>query len=375
VTEAKGQFALKDLDPDLVFRLLAVADGYTPASSEKPADPKSGPVKFTLKLHELDKRDPALILRGRVLDEASKPVSNAVVQPFGFGKGDGAQFGGLKGFDPLALTDANGVFRIGVPEAGLSVYVHVTAPFMAPGRFPKLATGPRPHDLTLFTGVTITGRLVKNGKPLAGPAVAVVQESHRAETFLGAFQAATDQQGVFTIPNVPPRETLVLYGLMESLHKHGAVGVRTVRTGESRSVVNIGDVEVKPGHSLTGEVVLSDGKGVPLGTRVLISRDAAWDSQQAVVDKEGRFAFAGLPVERYSLSVSVPGYHVSPKNGSYDLLNGHGLLGMVNADTAGLRVLLEPGRAAESRPFDRALYEERDRRRKEPLQGVPASRK
>ena len=69
VTNAKGQFALKDLDPELVFRLLAVAEGYTPAFLPKPADPTAGPVSFTLTPHDLDKRNPALMLKGRVLDE------------------------------------------------------------------------------------------------------------------------------------------------------------------------------------------------------------------------------------------------------------------------------------------------------------------
>jgi Carboxypeptidase regulatory-like domain len=352
--------------------LLAVADGYTPSRSEKAADPKAGPVKFTLRPHDLDKRDPALLLKGRVLDEAGKPLAGAVVEPFGFGMGNGAQFGGLKGFDPLAMTNTKGEFRLGVPESDLAVYVYVSAPFKAPHRFQKLSAGPKAHDLMLYSGVSITGRLVKNGKPLTGVAVGAAQKDRNAETFVGAFSAATDADGVFTIPHVPPDDLLVLYGLMDSLRKHGAVAAWEVRTGESRSIVDVGDIAVKTGYKLTGTVVLSDDKPLPAGTRVMLSREEAWDHQDTVVDKYGRFAFAGLPAERYYLSANVPGYHLSSKNASQDVLNGFSLLGTIPADIEGLRLLLEPGPDPERPEFDAKPYAEYDRRRKSPLRGAPA---
>src|SRR5262249_13206098 len=148
-------------DSTLVFRLLAVADGYVPARTPKAVDPQKGPVTFALRPHDLDRRDPALVLRGRVLDEDGKPVSRAVVEPFGFQKGQSGQFGGLKGFDELALTDEKGDFRLGIPEPGLEVYVLVSAPLRARRVFQKLATGPQAHNLTLLQGVTVTGRLCK----------------------------------------------------------------------------------------------------------------------------------------------------------------------------------------------------------------------
>jgi hypothetical protein len=329
-------------------------------------------VSFALTPHDLDKRDPALVLKGRVLDENHKPVPEAVVEPFGFGKGDGAQFGGLKGFDPLAVTNKRGEFRLGVPDRGTAVYVQVSAPFKAPRKFKKLEAGAKPHDLTLFEGVTVRGRLVKGGKPLAGVAVGAAQKERNVETFVGEFQAATDEKGAFQIRNVPAEDALALYGQMSSLSKHGAVGVREVRTGESGSVSDVGDLEVKPGHRLSGRVVLADGKPVPAGTRVLLSREQAWDSAQAVADKEGRFSFTGLPSEQYSLSVNVRGYHLSPKNVSTDLLNGFRLLGVVREDISGLRLLLEPGPEPErEQRSDAKFYEEYNRRRLAPLRGAP----
>jgi hypothetical protein len=119
-------------------------------------------------------------------------------------------------------------------------------------------------------------------------------------------------------------------------------------------------------------MVLSDGKPVPAGTRVLISRQEAWDSQQALVEKDGSFAFTGLPPEQYGLSARAPGYHVSPTNASFDLLNPFGLLGTVRADISGLRLLCDTGEMPPRQPnWDKQRAEEYERRKNAPLRGVP----
>ena len=127
-----------------------------------------------------------------------------------------------------------------------------------------------------------------------------------------------------------------------------------MKTGAHGSTLDVGDVEVHPGHRLTGRLVLADGKPVPPGTRVLASRDEAWDSQTATVGPDGRFAFTGVPEERVSLTASVRGYHPSPRNASFDLLNPFGLLGMIEGDVEDLRFLLDPGQ----RPAYRRLTAE-----------------
>jgi hypothetical protein len=309
------------------------------------------------------------------LDEVGNPVARATVEPFGFRKDGRGRFGGLKGYDPLAVTDDTGVFRLGIPEAGVELFVHVAAPFLAPRKFQRLPVDGKGHDLTLFRGVTVRGRLVKNGKPLAGGAIGLAQKDRNGETFVGPFQAASDGAGVFTIPNLPPDDSVLLYGLMESLRSHGAVAARELRTGTSGTEIDVGDVRVKPGYRLAGRVELGDSKAVPAGTRVLLSRQGAWDSQQAVVDKDGAFAFEGLPAEGYSLSVRVPGYHLSAENKSLDPLNPIRLLGGVRSEVQGLRLLFAPG----PKPA-RSSAEDRDRRAAEylrrqdaPLRGAPAT--
>lgn len=369
-TGARGQFAFTGLDPELLFRLLAVAEGYTPTYTATPTDPKSGPVTIRLKAHDLATRDPALVFRGRVLDEKGEPVPDALVEPHGYGKGDGAQFGGLKDFDPLALTNDKGEFRLGIPEKGITLYVRVSARGFATRAFRKLPAG-QANELRLDDGATVTGRVLKDGRPLSGVAVGLVQQDRNTETFVGAYEAATDDKGVFNIRNVPANEGLILYGLMDSLKAHGAIAAQKIRTGASGTKVDVGDSAVGPGHRLSGKLVLADGKPIPPGTRVILGREEAWDTQQAVVADDGSFVFTGLPPEHYGLSANVRGYRVSAKNASRDMVNPFRLLGTIRADVANLRLLYEPGQAEPPSNFDQETFKEYQRRRDAPLKGAP----
>jgi hypothetical protein len=328
-------------------------------------------VSISLKPNDLSKRDPKLVLSGRVRDEKGKAVARAVIAPVLFWKGSSGQGGNLesKGFDALAVTDEAGQFRLRVPEADISVLVQVTAPGFAPRKFDKLPPGPDGTDLTLFRGVIVSGRVVKKGVPLPGVAVGLSQVNRQPHKWLGEFKVATDDNGCFRIPNVPLEEAYVLYGKMPDLAAQGATELRHVRTDASGSVLLTEDLEVEPGVRLSGRVRLSDGTPMPENTRVIVYREAARDYQEIVADKEGRFAFTGLrPGEVYSLyTARVDGYHVSEKNASFELLNGSRLLGTIRADTEGLCLLLDPGRPQRPTNFDRDEY----RRRKEsPLQGA-----
>jgi hypothetical protein len=242
---------------------------------------------------------------------------------------------------------------------------------MGKRNFSGLTTGPARHDLTLPEGVTVTGRVVKGGKPLAGVPVGLVQKDRNVEAFVGDLKAATDATGTFRIPNAPAEDALVLYGLMDGSKAHGAIPARGVRSGRSGTTLDVGDLEVQKGYTLSGRVVLSDGKPVPAGTRVMLSREEAWDSQQALTGENGSVTLAGVPAERVHMYAALKGYRVSPSNLSFDLLNGGGLLGRVAADTEGLRLLLEPGEWQPPGRPDQTLLEEYNRRADAPLRGAP----
>jgi hypothetical protein len=349
-----------------------VAQGHVPTFTPKHVDPLKGPVELQLKPHDLDRRDPELVLRGRVLDENGNGVAGAVVSPYGFKTMTGAQFGGLKGIDALAVSDDRGEFRLGVSEKGMALYVQVNARFMAPQKPSPLAAGRHVHEIKLVAGSTVTGKVVKDGKPLTGVTLGLVQQDRGADSFLGESQISTDQNGQFQFLNLPPEQDYFLYGVMDSFKPYGALRVTPLRVGANGTTKDAGTLTPEPGHRLTGRIVLEDGKPVPKGTRVLLSREEAWDHQTVGAAPDGSFAFEGLPAEGYSLSVNVKGYRTSVKNRSYDLLNGRGLLGTIPHTIEDLRYLLEPG--TEDFPdTSKVDYKEYERRRKGALQGAPAT--
>jgi len=103
----------------------------------------------------------------------------------------------------------------------------------------------------------------------------------------------------------------------------------------------------------------------------VLSREEAWDAQTTEVGADGSFAFEGLPTELYSLSSRIPGYVLSPENGSYDFLNRVGLLGRLDGNVQDLVLIFDPGlETRESPKFDKGLFERYEALRKAPLRGV-----
>jgi hypothetical protein len=66
------------------------------------------------------------------------------------------------------------------------------------------------------------------------------------------------------------------------------------------------------------------------------------DTQAVVLDAEGKFEVHGLPTEWYSLCIGLKGYHFSTTNHSIEQINRR-LVGTIDQDIAGLKILLEPG--------------------------------
>jgi hypothetical protein len=84
------------------------------------------------------------------------------------------------------------------------LFVRVDARNFAPVKPAPLPAGPTVHDLKLGPGVVVAGKVVKDGKPLAGVALCLIQQERHAERVLGKFTISTDEQGVFAFVNVPP---------------------------------------------------------------------------------------------------------------------------------------------------------------------------
>ena len=200
-----------------------------------------------------------------------------------------------------------------------------------------------PQTIRMTAGATLVGRLVRDGKPVAGAVVGLVQANRGIFNYVGDTSIGTDEHGGFTFRNVHSDDDYFVYGLMGTMKDGGAVTAKAVRVGGEGATTDVGNLPVVRGHRIKGQVVLSDGKAIPPKTRLLVSREDAWDSVRVELGADGRFELSGLPTERYTLSVSLRGYHISRKNHSIDEQNPVWLAGTIDRDIDTLKILMEPG--------------------------------
>jgi peroxiredoxin/uncharacterized GH25 family protein len=361
-SDGQGQFAIADMDGALLFKVLVVAKGFRPEFVSK-VDPADGPVEAALKPVETSD-DPKQRMRGRVVGPEGKPVYGAVVNIRGVTRGQSTRFGGNPDVDPTAVTDEAGEFVIHGREPFEAVGVDVVARALAKGIFAHLATGDTVHELKLSEGVSIQGRLMKNGKPLDGVEVGIAGAERSSEIFVGNYSVATDEEGRFAFVNLPARTAYYVYGIMKSLKDEGALAARLVRTQDDGSTLDTGDLKVEPGFTVSGFVHLTDGKEIPRKTRISLGREDAWDSQQMDLDSRGHFKFTGVPAESVHVSTRVSGYRLSARNASVDPLNTSSLIGRIHTNRTDLLIELEPG------PRHDRLDGDQQATRAEPLRGV-----
>ncbi len=361
-TGPEGQFTLDSLDPTLLFRLLIVAPGCEPAFLGK-TDPAQGEAKITLTPIRPEKLAAASRIAGLVMDAAGNALAGATLEPEGVSYANGSSWGGTDRFvDPLAVTDEHGRFWLFCTNTVDRVHAIVEGRGVAKRRV-ELIPG-RDHLVRMQEGVAVSGRVVRQRDPVQGGVVGLVTRERRCGEFLRGDELATDANGFFLLPNVPPGLEFVLYAKMDSLGGD-TLPSKVFTTGRTGTTLDLGALEVRPAHRVAGRVVLADGQPIPAQTRLFLGREQAWDHTEVTLDVQGGFEFRGVPPESVSLSVRVPGYKFSKRNASLDWLNG-GLVGRVDGDIADLTLLLEPGEwryngdegepsSGESQPRDQPL--------------------
>lgn len=235
-----GAFRLRNLDGTLKFRLLAVADGYEPAFSEYVA---SGPV--TLTLAPRDVVDTGRLVRGRVVDPKGKPVVGAVVEPRGLRMGRRIGYGAIRGIDLLSITNDDGEFALRVRDSSNTLDVRVRARNLAPEIARELATNTGGQTIRVDVGATISGRLVRNGKPQPGVLLGFDHKDHRSSNYLGQERIGTDEKGFFVITGLGPGEEYLVF-LDDGYRAADAETGMLVKAGADGSSLNLGDIELRP---------------------------------------------------------------------------------------------------------------------------------
>lgn len=335
------------MDPALLFRVLVVAKGFEPTFFPK-TDPLKGPLEARLKPRAAPTMPPSQIILGRVLDPDKKPLPNAVVSVEGTIIGNTTRGWPPEGTDPLGVTDESGEFEIRCPIKFDAMNLRIEARGFARRDFPQVRPGPVRRELGVTVGAVLTGRVLHSGKPVTNITIGVASVNRGIGEFTGDFVTGTGADGKFAFLNLPPDREYAAYGLMDSLKGIGALPTRTVRVKGDGSTNDLGNWELSPGWRLAGQVRLADTNALPGKTRLVIGREAAWDSMSVELPPDGRFSLTQVPGETLSVSARVEGYRLAARNASLDRLNPFHLIGRLTTDKTNLTILLEPGKNLES---------------------------
>jgi hypothetical protein len=380
-TDEAGTFVIRSLDPNLIFRVLMVREGYRPSFVEK-VDPFKGPIRAELMPIDTDRLKDRHFVRGRVVDGDGKPVVGAEISARNFKTQ--AHWGFKPGiFDPVAVSNQEGDFHLTSNSPIEYVDVEIKARGFAGRIAADLAPGKPEPPIALNRGAFLAGQVVQKGKPLPDVGVGYITVNRRLggrpenrTHYIDRAEIATDDQGRFLFSNVNAEDDLYIYGLMTTLKSYGAIPIHRIKTGGDGRTTEVGDLVVEEGHKLAGRIVLDDGQPVPPHTRVLVSREHAWDSEIIELDKDGRFEATGLPTEEMTLSSVIRGYWLSPKNACASPLNPGLLQGLVDRDLTSLTILFEKGERprrnpAFNDPVFRKRYEQFEARRQQEIAGIP----
>ncbi len=341
-TDAQGRFIIEPVDPNLMFRLLVLAKGYRP-DFIKDVDPQFGGATLTLRPLKITNTPPENRVTAKLIDPEGKPVAGVRVNAEGIRNAQYSSYGATSGrVDPMAVSDENGEFFLDCTNGIEAITVLIEPRNLAKRRL-WLDTG-KAHLLRLKEGVAVVGRLLHDGKPLAGASVSMNTEDRSSEVFMRGFDVATDAEGRFKLPNIPANNRLVLYTKMKEMQEKGvALAPQKVSTGADGSTVDLGDLKVGPAYTLQGKVVTSDGQPLPARTRLYLNLEGAWDNQDTRPDDDGWFQFLGVPASPIGLSLRVTGYRISAKNPSKDWLNEGMIVGQISTNMENFIIHLERG--------------------------------
>ncbi|HEX4227690.1 MAG TPA: carboxypeptidase regulatory-like domain-containing protein [Bryobacteraceae bacterium] len=326
ISDGKGDFTIRGLDPDLWFTLLVVHEGYS-ATYIKKVDPAEGTAHDAVLTPRPQINDVSQVVRGTVVNPYGHPIRYALVEQEGVtvpgknGEPGFTGFGPRGWIDEMVATNEKGEFEIAYSKPAVRMILQVSARGMAPKLFTETTGGER-KTLALAEGAVIRGRLIQNGKPVANAEVGLVTHDRMSGAMFPEMRVGTREDGTFVFTNVPAGRIWVLYPKMESLASRD-IGADVVlcETKDNGQEVDVGDISLKPAYRLKGRVTLSDGKTIPPDMHVTLSADRAWDSQIVPIKADGSFEFDGLPSSVYSVSPGVRGYHLEAGFGLEVLVN------------------------------------------------------
>lgn len=379
ITKADGSFTFEGLVATTKFQGTVVASGYE-LQPFRDADP--GRKRLEIRLMPAPTgSDPRQAVLGRVVNTAGKPVEGAKIQVYMIHtEHDWHSGGGLR------FTDTQGRFMFRPREEIIACDFSIEANGYVSRSFSEVHPGAGTNEYVLSQGATITGRLIKDGTPVPDAGIGIY--GVKGGGFLNSSSVVTDGNGRFIFSGLPAREEFYLFGIMRSLRELGALPRRHVKTGDDGARIDLGDLNLVKGYTLSGRVQMTNGKPTAVAAftlarteltpkpghaptaqeesnRSFYGLENSFDNWRADPSNDGKFEFTGVPGETVSIFLMLKPFDtLSPRNISSDG-KGFRLLGTVVSNKTDLVIEIEPHRG-QVRPRARD-YESLSAR---PLQGA-----
>jgi protocatechuate 3,4-dioxygenase beta subunit len=287
LTNAEGAFEVQGLLPGH-YRFSASGSGAGEGSVEDVEVPGGQQVRITIRA--------GATIYGRILGLPPEELAMTSVVV----SGDGNNVSGS--------VDSSGNYRLpGAPSGTVRVYADVRSHGGGPLRASQMRTvevqpgGSEEVDLTFVDNhITIRGRVVRDGKPLADAQVIFMPQF---ETTQRHASGSTDEAGVYSVTGVEEGEYQVQVD--DAQNQSGHSTTYTVRGSGTF------DVEYRTG-SVRGTVVDAD-TGEPLANATVQFRSSAVGlvTQRSVAtDDAGAFVSGPMPPGSYAVSSSKDGYAI-----------------------------------------------------------------
>jgi RNA polymerase sigma factor (sigma-70 family) len=243
------------------------------------------------------------------------------------------------------------------------------------------------RPLVLGSGVEVVGRVVRDGKPVAGVSMGLgfVYGNDQAN-LVGNPEMTTDERGSFRFLNVAPETGFWIYAKLGSVNDEGALIPQRIQTKHDGTTVDLGELQIRHGRNLAGRLICSDGKPVPAGTTVWLWCDHSAGVLDRKVDDAGSFQMRGIADGLVTLEVTFPEakaaetrYRVSPENACRNPQVENQLEGRVERDISDLTILLDPDFSPKRelhliRDVDPAMLADFNDAKAGPINGVPPRR-
>lgn len=307
--------------------------------------PEDGPMTATLDPRPPLPKDPTQIIRGRVVDHDGNPLKDVEVSRTVVRLKRGVSTTRVPGMETLCFTDSNGDFLFAAPEPIDSANLVVAAPLQARKSFSGVRSGGELQTLQVSTGATVRGRITRNGRPASGVALGMLAFN---DVDLGETTIGSNDDGLYEFTHIGPGQYTIV-GKHDSLERLGCTRATVVTVAGDNSTVEADPLEIVPGLTLSGKLVLNPvPTTMPPDSHLVINRRDAWDSITLVPAADGSFSLEQLAPAPYDIIVRVPGYRLTTENPNLEWLLPHKLSGRLTHELHDLQIRLESGKELAS---------------------------